>query len=72
MLGHWLEERRNYVNGAVPAVSRTGHWEDAGHYSQIVWRGTRSVGCAMVAGVHDDYLVCRYSPGGNVYGQVAY
>jgi hypothetical protein len=72
MLAHWLEERRVYVNGAVPLVSRTGHWEDAGHYSQIVWRGTRSVGCAMVAGAHDDYLVCRYSPGGNVYGQVAY
>lgn len=72
MLSHWLDERRVYVNAAVPAVSRTGHWQDAGHYSQIVWRQTRSVGCAMVAGRDDDYLVCRYSPGGNVYGQVAY
>jgi hypothetical protein len=42
------------------------------HYVQIVWRGTRAVGCAMASGASDDYLVCRYSPAGNVVGQKAF
>lgn len=72
MLGHWVAERRDYVNGIVPAISRTGDWRAVAHYSQIVWRGSTRFGCALVSNRSDDYLVCRYAPAGNVVGERAY
>lgn len=71
MAQHWIDERRDFVNGAVPNVSRTGRFGDTGHYSQIVWNGTTRVGCALASNRRDDYLVCRYSPAGNVWGRKA-
>jgi uncharacterized protein YkwD len=58
--------------GAFPNISRTGKWQDVGHYTQVVWRDTREVGCAIARGRKDDFLVCRYWPAGNWMGQVAY
>ncbi len=72
MLGHWLAEQRDYVNLPTPGFSRTGRWQDVSHYSEIVWRGAQRVGCALVPGRHNDFLVCRYSPPGNVVGETAY
>ena len=69
MVGHWIAEKRDFVNGATPMFSRTGRWEDVAHYTQIVWRGTTRVGCATASNESDDYLVCRYSPAGNVVGE---
>jgi len=71
MVGHWVAERRDFVNGVTPAFSRTGRWEDVAHYTQIVWRGSSAVGCALASNRTDDYLVCRYSPPGNVVGERA-
>jgi hypothetical protein len=71
MIGHWVAEKRDFVNGVTPAFSRTGKWEDVAHYTQIVWRGSSRVGCATASNARDDYLVCRYSPAGNVVGQRA-
>ena len=72
MIALWVGEKRDFANGAFPAVSTTGRWQDVGHYTQIVWRGTTRVGCALATGGGQDYLVCRYSPPGNVWGQKAY
>jgi len=69
MIQSWAEERANFHPGAFPAVSRTGHWKDVGHYTQMVWRDTDRVGCAVAAGQDFDYLVCRYRTAGNVIGQ---
>ena len=30
-----------------PDVSRTGRWSDVAHYTQVIWRGTTHVGCAI-------------------------
>ncbi|KAL2808015.1 CAP domain-containing protein [Aspergillus granulosus] len=61
----------------------TGFTKQTGHFTQLVWRGTREVGCAAVdCGLTDPddddeeaaqraqgwYLVCEYMPGGNVVG----
>ena len=44
-----------------------------GHYSQIVWRNTARVGCAVAANPNGKYiLVCNYDPPGNYVGQPAY
>ena len=72
MIGHWVAEKRDFVNGVTPAFSRTGKWEDVSHYTQIIWRNTTRVGCATASNKRDDYLVCRYSPAGNVVGERSY
>jgi len=72
MIGHWVAEGRFYRPLPVPQSSSTGEFGDVGHYTQIVWRATREVGCAEASNRTDDYVVCRYLPAGNVYGEVAY
>ncbi len=72
MMGHWLAERSNFVNLPVPQSSRTGQFGDVGHYTQIVWARSTAVGCAMASNRRDDFLVCRYSPTGNVFGERAF
>ena len=52
----------------LPAVSRTGNWVDVAHYTQMVWPTTTRVGCALFA-ADWDYLICRYSPPGNIDGK---
>ena len=72
MVGAWAREKRLYRHAPFPAVSRTGHWKDVGHYTQMVWRDTDRVGCAIAAGAEFDYLVCRYRTAGNVMGRAAF
>jgi hypothetical protein len=68
MLGSWASEGRMFRPGRFPHVSRTGNWSDVGHYTQMIWRGSVRVGCAVRSSGRFDYLVCRYSPAGNVMG----
>jgi uncharacterized protein YkwD len=72
MVGAFVDEKRHYQPGPFPRVSRTGRWEDVGHYTQVVWRDTREVGCAVARGAGNDFLVCRYWPSGNWMGQRPY
>ncbi len=65
----WAEEKRIFRAGNFPEVSTSGKWADVGHYTQMIWRRTTRVGCALEQGKKWDYLVCRYSPAGNVVGQ---
>lgn len=69
MVGLWIAEKRNYKPGIFPANSRTGNLEDVGHYTQVMWRSTHRVGCALARGRNDEFMVCRYSEGGNVMGE---
>jgi len=71
MMDGFLEERSDYVAGALPHISRTGNWADTGHYSQIIWRTTTAVGCAIASSRDFDFLVCRYDPAGNIWGKRA-
>lgn len=66
MMAPLIEEKKDFVPGRFPAVSRTGDWSDVGHYTQIVWPSTKEVGCAVASNAEDDYFVCRYLPAGNV------
>jgi pathogenesis-related protein 1 len=47
----------------------------AGHYSQVVWRASVRIGCAIVncPNARDNNTVlCDYAPGGNITGQKPY
>ena len=65
----WLREKQHFVPGIFPNNSRTGRVQDVGHYTQIVWRTTGRVGCAVATGAVEDILVCRYSEPGNWRGE---
>ena len=69
MVGMWIAEKVHYRPGIFPHVSRTGNLDDVGHYTQLMWRDTGRVGCALAAGEEDEVLVCRYSAAGNVEGE---
>lgn len=72
MVAEWADEKRDYVRGLFPNVSRTGNWTAVGHYTQMVWRGTTHVGCAIVSRADRSVLACRYSPPGNIDGRRAF
>ncbi len=69
MVQRWSDEKRHFVRGTFPDVSRTGNWSDVAHYTQMVWPTTTSIGCGSVPGKGFRWLVCRYSPGGNKDGK---
>ena len=69
MVWAWTAEKRMFQPGMFPAVSRTGNWADVAHYTQMIWKGTTRVGCAIHSTARWDYLICRYSPPGNVDGR---
>ncbi|MEO8141277.1 MAG: CAP domain-containing protein [Sphingomicrobium sp.] len=69
LVGFWVEEKIYFQPGTFPNVSRTGEWKDVAHYTQMIWKGTTNVGCAMHVAAGRNYLICRYSPPGNADGR---
>lgn len=69
MVGRWAQEKARFRPGVFPNVSTTGNWYDVSHYTQMIWRSTTHVGCALHQSHHTDYLICRYSPPGNIDGR---
>jgi pathogenesis-related protein 1 len=64
----WSSEVRNYDHASNHC--RTG--AACGHYTQIVWRGTKQVGCASSSAAKRQVWVCMYNPPGNWKGQSPY
>ncbi|HIJ89796.1 MAG: CAP domain-containing protein [Desulfobulbaceae bacterium] len=76
-----ITEKNVVASWAVeqPWYSQAGNTCDAppgkscGHYTQMVWRTTREVGCSKA--ICDDssqVWVCNYAPAGNIIGQRPY
>lgn len=72
MVGLWVAEKHDFKPGLFPTNSRTGDVEAVGHYTQLMWRRTTAVGCAIAQSRNEDVLVCRYSTAGNVTGERPY
>lgn len=72
LIDYWAREMDDFLQGEFPEVSRTGDWHSVGHYTQMIWHDTARVGCAIASGGGNDFLVCEYSPTGNVIGQKVY
>ena len=64
----WVRELRAYS----PANGSCAPGAVCGHYTQVVWRETRFVGCGMARCGEAEVWVCNYTPAGNVVGQRAY
>lgn len=71
MVDMWGNEKQFYKPGSFPDVSTNGNWGDVGHYTQMIWRNTTHVGGGVSTGNGWDFLVCNYSPAGNVMGERA-
>lgn len=66
----FLDEKKMFIPTAkLPDFSTSGYWQEVAHYTQMIWRGTQKVGCAVGDGRDYEYLVCRYFPAGNAYGK---
>ncbi len=71
MVGGWIGEKRYYRFGPFPNGG-VNDGQPIGHYTQMIWRDTTEIGCALATGHGKDVLVCRYAPMGNVVGQKPY
>jgi uncharacterized protein YkwD len=59
---NWAGEAKNYDAAANRCRGVCGH------YTQIVWRDTKQVGCAVAGSEQRQIWVCDYDPPGNVTG----
>jgi hypothetical protein len=66
VVGAWAAESRNYdyTSNRCSGV--------CGHYTQIVWRDTKEVGCAVARRRGREVWVCNYDPPGNWAGRRPY
>ncbi|KIY73823.1 PR-1-like protein, partial [Cylindrobasidium torrendii FP15055 ss-10] len=70
----WMGEAAQYNYNSPGFSSATGH------FTQVVWKGTTQVACAVASCAADkifpgrtsQYVVCRYTPPGNYNNQFAY
>ena len=65
MVAVWTDEKQYFKPGVFPDVSTTGDWSKVGHYTQMIWPTTTTIGCAIHSDTKYDWTVCRYSPPGN-------
>ncbi len=82
----WQDGRREFVPRTTKEVAEKWGGEiiyynydenscsgDCTHYTQIVWKDTRELGCAVsVCDDQGQIWVCSYYPSGNIYGQRPY
>ena len=59
----WISEKK-YFNFEIRICNEISN---CGHYSQIIWRDTKMVGCAMVECGDEQVWVCQYEPAGNIF-----
>ncbi|KAF7086350.1 hypothetical protein CFC21_089644 [Triticum aestivum] len=64
----WVVKERAMYDARYNACR--GPRSACGHYTQIVWRGSKKVGCATAtcAGGRGTFAVCMYDPPGNYAG----
>jgi hypothetical protein len=68
MIRAWGAQKKHFIPGVYPKVSKTGDIADVRNYTQMIWGGTRLVGCGLGQAGGNWILVCRYWPPGNVVG----
>ncbi len=65
----WGSEKELYHDQKISG----SNYQKFGHYTQMIWRTTAEVGCAVVSnGDKGTYVVCQYLPAGNIIGQHPY
>jgi uncharacterized protein YkwD len=67
----YYEDKYCNPNDPPDVYEDCSEFYEIGHFTQVVWRGTKKIGCNEERTTHceSDFWVCQYSPGGNVTGQ---
>lgn len=67
VVAKWMDESANYDR--MTNSCKAGQM--CGHYTQIIWRATTAVGCALTKCNNDRgfIVICAYSPSGNYEGE---
>lgn len=67
---YWVNERNNYDYNS----NSCAYGQQCGHYTQIVWRNSKRVGCAKVVCYNGrgTFITCNYDPPGNYVGSWPY
>lgn len=68
VVDYWASEAKDF--DAAKNKCRSG--AVCGHYTQLVWRNTKQVGCAVAGGLKRQVWVCNYDPPGNWVRQHPY
>lgn len=63
----WHDE---HVNFEWDDPENPVNFENAGHFTQLVWKDSVSIGCGFKDCADFDFVACRYWPPGNVMGEV--
>jgi len=64
----WEREKFAYDGRAVDQSDVHAY----GHYTQLIWRDTKRIGCAKVRCAGNVIVVCNYDPPGNVLGRTPF
>lgn len=64
----WNEEKKYFKYKPIG-----NDWAKSGHYTQVIWKNTKKVGCGCAQGASGaTFFVCNYDPHGNFIGQKPY
>ncbi|OAA76027.1 CAP domain protein [Akanthomyces lecanii RCEF 1005] len=58
----WGHERTQYN------FNQPGFNGNTGHFTQLVWKSTKRVGCGWAKCAYGNNVVCEYDPAGNIVG----
>ncbi|MDX1959828.1 MAG: CAP domain-containing protein [Leptospiraceae bacterium] len=64
----WYDEVTDYNYSANSCASG----KVCGHYTQVVWKNSTSLGCGFASCTNGEVWVCNYNPPGNFVGQKPY
>ncbi|GBD86236.1 D-mannose binding lectin [bacterium BMS3Abin03] len=65
----WGSEKQDYTYGPLGTTPQSGV---VGHYTQIIWRNTKKIGCGVAECNGMIIVVCNYDPSGNYTGEKPY
>jgi pathogenesis-related protein 1 len=71
-VGSWVGEKQYYHHATNSCSAPAG--QSCGHYTQVVWRNSKAIGCARVVCDNNRgvFITCNYKPPGNWANQWPY
>ena len=63
VVDRWASEKKDFN---FKTKKCNAGWYPCSHYTQIIWKNTQRVGCAMVKCGNKEVWVCQYDPAGNM------